>query len=165
MNTSYNTIFGEEVVPTKYCKACDQNLPITDFRKRGEGANRERLYTICIKCEGELRKKMKKLKNAHNRSKAKYGTCECCGAKDALLHFDHCHDTDRHRGDICEPCNTAIGRLGDKFDGVLNVLKYMLERDLLMKAKNEDPMYDMMVKTTNAYIMIARELVKKIENG
>ena len=165
MTNSYNTIFGEEIIDTKFCKSCKNDLPIIEFRKRGEGENKNRFYTICLQCEKVNQKKLRSLKKTHGRMKKQFGTCECCGNKEVTLHFDHCHETNVFRGNICEACNTAIGRMGDNLNGALNILRYMVEKDLVSKRKDTDPVYDMMLKTTNAFIFVARDLIKKIENG
>ena len=147
MNVTYNTVFGEEIVPTKYCKGCDQHLPITQFRRRGEGASKERTYTVCLDCEKKSHKIRKKLrKEAPKKPK----NCECCGKETDELHLEHCHITDKFRGWVCEDCNTAIGRAGDNLYGVLNILKYMVERDLLQKNENNehDDVLQMMKKNT-----------------
>lgn len=55
------------------------------------------------------------------------GQCECCGRHEGnySLHYDHDHKTGAFRGWICLQCNTAIGKLGDDIDGVLNAVKYL----------------------------------------
>lgn len=163
MNAVYNNVFGEQVVQTKYCKGCDQHLPITEFRVRGEGSGvKRRLYTICRSCE---KKDAKVRQYLRNQSPPKPSHCECCGKETKHLHLEHCHTTGILRGWTCEDCNTAIGRAGDNLDGVLNILKYMVERDLILKRKDDDPAYDMMLENTHVFISVARGLIKKIENG
>ncbi len=55
--------------------------------------------------------------------------CECCGdapsGRYTSLCLDHCHETGKFRGYLCFKCNTAIGKLGDDFEGVLNALSYL----------------------------------------
>lgn len=61
-------------------------------------------------------------------------TCECCGGPPGkyAMNLDHCHDTGEFRGWLCGPCNSAIGRLGDKLEGLLKAVRY-LERFLAKK--------------------------------
>jgi len=54
--------------------------------------------------------------------------CECCGIKlddKNKFQIDHCHDTNQIRGVLCWNCNSAIGKLGDTYEGVLNALHYL----------------------------------------
>lgn len=43
--------------------------------------------------------------------------CEVCGYKPAEggrgLHFDHCHETGKFRGWLCNWCNLALGHVKD----------------------------------------------------
>ena len=50
---------------------------------------------------------------------------ECCGKTDEILHWDHCHETLKHRGWLCANCNTGIGKLGDNITGVMQALAYL----------------------------------------
>jgi hypothetical protein len=40
-------------------------------------------------------------------------------------HIDHCHDTGRVRGVLCQQCNTSLGKLGDSIDSIRSVLEYL----------------------------------------
>lgn len=55
--------------------------------------------------------------------------CECCGLSDLVfkktLFLDHCHDTGKFRGWICDNCNLGIGRLNDNLDGVKKAVAYL----------------------------------------
>jgi hypothetical protein len=37
------------------------------------------------------------------------GRCACCGNLEKNLLVDHCHDTDRIRGLLCNNCNSMLG--------------------------------------------------------
>ena len=41
------------------------------------------------------------------------------------LAVDHDHYTGEIRGLLCMQCNTALGKLGDNLDGVMNLVKYL----------------------------------------
>lgn len=56
----------------------------------------------------------------------------CCGIckkhKDNFtknLYVDHCHDTGKVRGLLCQKCNSGLGLLGDNTDSIKNVLTYL----------------------------------------
>lgn len=41
------------------------------------------------------------------------------------LQVDHCHETGRIRGLLCNTCNTALGRLGDSEQRIMRLLSYV----------------------------------------
>lgn len=55
--------------------------------------------------------------------------CECCGGPPTtrykVIALDHDHQTGKFRGWLCHKCNTAIGLLGDNFEGVMRALTYL----------------------------------------
>jgi CRISPR/Cas system-associated protein Cas10 (large subunit of type III CRISPR-Cas system) len=51
--------------------------------------------------------------------------CDCCGKEMDSPNFDHCHETNEFRGWLCKDCNTAIGKLGDNLEGVMNAVRYL----------------------------------------
>lgn len=68
--------------------------------------------------------------------------CECCGRHSLRvskrgrfsLHLDHDHVTGSFRGWLCNPCNLAIGMLGDDETGVRRALAYLqIVKDALPK--------------------------------
>ena len=52
------------------------------------------------------------------------GLCDCCGERLAT-HLDHCHQTGKVRGLVCNHCNRGIGFLGDSLHGVSKAAKYL----------------------------------------
>lgn len=70
---------------------------------------------------------------------AQNGVCAICGngqqarptvgaVQRSRLSVDHCHDSDRVRGLLCDTCNRAIGLLGDRVDLLRKAIDY-LERE------------------------------------
>jgi hypothetical protein len=57
------------------------------------------------------------------------GLCDCCGTTRPGgrwgWNLDHDHSTGKVRGVLCHNCNTAIGKLGDTLDGVMNAVRYL----------------------------------------
>lgn len=50
--------------------------------------------------------------------------CNLCGSTKRVV-IDHCHETGRVRGELCTPCNIAIGQLGDTPEAIQRVLEYL----------------------------------------
>jgi hypothetical protein len=63
------------------------------------------------------------------------GNCAICGkhatsvftkgAEGFELCVDHCHNTSKVRGLLCENCNTGIGKLGDSPELLRNAITYL----------------------------------------
>jgi hypothetical protein len=51
-------------------------------------------------------------------------SCAICGSTKQLC-IDHDHYTNEIRGILCKTCNTAIGLLGDSFEGLKVALEYL----------------------------------------
>ena len=52
-------------------------------------------------------------------------TCKGNNGEVKMLAIDHCHDTGKVRGLLCNNCNRAIGLLGDDVDTLLNAVEYL----------------------------------------
>jgi protein-arginine kinase activator protein McsA len=162
MSSVIYTVYGEEEVKTKHCKECDQILPITEFRARGEGAGqKKRFYTICKTCERESYYVRKKIRA---ECPPKPESCESCGEKTNHLHLEHCHETNKFRGWVCEDCNTSIGRAGDNVTGILHILKYMIERDIDDEVVSINE-YKKLQNLTEKYISSVRNILEKNAHG
>lgn len=63
------------------------------------------------------------------------GRCRICGRAETVvrkgtvcnLSVDHCHDTGRVRGLLCNNCNRAIGLLGDDPATMADAVEYLME--------------------------------------
>ena len=60
------------------------------------------------------------------------GKCAICSAedtggkhKDAAFHVDHCHDTGKVRGLLCNQCNLALGKFKDSKKLLQKALDYL----------------------------------------
>lgn len=51
-------------------------------------------------------------------------TCEICGDTERLV-VDHCHDTKKIRGVICNRCNIGLGMFQDNVDKIRNAIIYL----------------------------------------
>jgi hypothetical protein len=58
------------------------------------------------------------------------GACAVCGSwepqgRNGRWHIDHCHDSERIRGLLCDPCNRGIGMLQDSRLTLLRAAAYL----------------------------------------
>lgn len=56
------------------------------------------------------------------------GLCACCGkpcSVNSILSVDHCHETGKIRGLLCNKCNTGMGLLGDSIEGLQAAIDYL----------------------------------------
>jgi hypothetical protein len=54
--------------------------------------------------------------------------CKICSIEfkgTKYTHIDHCHDTNRVRGLLCNDCNLALGQFSDNTDILDNAIKYL----------------------------------------
>lgn len=50
--------------------------------------------------------------------------CAIC-EREVQLVVDHCHETSKVRGLLCQRCNTGLGKLGDNLDSLNKAVKYL----------------------------------------
>jgi len=63
---------------------------------------------------------------------AQDGACAICGTSEPggrrnTLHIDHCHDTGKVRGLLCNPCNLMLGLAKDNPAALTRAADYLLE--------------------------------------
>jgi hypothetical protein len=51
--------------------------------------------------------------------------CEICNNPFPKIVFDHCHQSGRFRGWICDPCNTVLGLVKDDTDRLRALIHYL----------------------------------------
>ena len=60
---------------------------------------------------------------------ARNGLCDCCGKPSSIrnrgLSLDHCHETNKIRGVICNSCNLALGHAKDSIETLKNLICYL----------------------------------------
>jgi len=107
---------------TQVCKICQKEKHVSLFYKHIH--YKTGLDSRCKACKKKTTDVTEDLKKrfAHLRTEL----CDCCGeVSDKTLVVDHCHDTLKFRGWICQECNHGIGKLGDNLTGVLNAVRYL----------------------------------------
>ena len=133
---------------TQVCKRCNVEQPFDEYYKTTDRKSGRK--TICKSCINkdpltEERKKQMRiygqeyhLKTKYNLTKEDYNKklieqnhkCAICGIdeKDAprsKLLVDHCHNTGKIRGLLCNNCNTGIGFLKDSISTMAKAITYL----------------------------------------
>ena len=115
---TYNNLDKE----TKVCKICKKEKSLDLFYQQGI-ITKDNRCKVCVKKQAKFRRSQKQIHLDKNT-----GFCDCCGKEAEQkqnLCWDHDHETLKHRGFICIPCNQGIGKLGDNIKGVTQALEYL----------------------------------------
>lgn len=127
---------------TKQCNKCSKIKETKDFSKRSRA--KDGLYHQCKECKNLL-KRQDHQNNPHNlwarkqigltkeiytqllnKYNNKCAICEKAPIKKALA-VDHCHETGKIRGLLCDNCNRAIGYLKDDHNLINKAASYVAE--------------------------------------
>lgn len=97
------------------------------------------LTSNCVECDRAARarrseaRKYYRIKKLYGLDAAEYeammgGSCAICGAKASdtfKLHVDHCHESGRVRGVLCNKCNQGLGLFNDSGALLLAAMEYL----------------------------------------
>ena len=98
------------MMSTKRCKECGEFRHYTDFPLFSTvGAGRKNTCKVCSKQQATVRRRLRR----QNPPPSSPGNCPSCGRHTTKWVLDHCHDTDKFRGYICDSCNVAFGKFAD----------------------------------------------------
>ena len=125
------------------CSKCGKVKLLTEFIKNNSTNTGGKIYfrPECKECTSIASKgKRKAFKLAGKPSAPSIGTnCDLCGkpprpatklgAEPKKLVFDHGHLSLNFRGWLCDPCNRAMGMLGDDELGMIEALLYITETE------------------------------------
>lgn len=139
-----NTASGE----FRKCSECLTEMPLTEF-SRSSYSNKGRAY-LCKSCnqksckkrrdadriEANIRKRLSFFKITREEYDALHerarGLCEICGtdksADNRPLGIDHCHESGKIRGILCNKCNWLIGASRENVDILNKAIGYLQER-------------------------------------
>ena len=124
-----NTLWGEEELESKICSYCKEEKLLDEFHFRYyDGKRTSYSEHRCKKCFSHGNKIRK---NLYKVATPKSDHCQCCGKQKDIngnvleIHLDHDRETEKFRGWLCRPCNTAIGQLGDTLEGVRKAVRYL----------------------------------------
>ena len=116
-----------------HCKPCSNERV---SRKRAK--NREYMRSYMKTDAGKASVRKHRLKKNYGLTPEDFETllvsqsnlCACCGTAEPKgssnqWHVDHCHQSGKVRGLLCNACNIGIGCLGDNLEGIRNALNYL----------------------------------------
>jgi hypothetical protein len=120
----------------KTCTCCQQTLSDEMFHKRTYRNGRVGLQPKCKKCATENRRQyykpheyMRRKFNLTDKQYAelmKHDNCEVCGRDITNKKcIDHCHNTEKIRGVLCNNCNTTLGLVGDNVQVLTELIRYL----------------------------------------
>jgi hypothetical protein len=137
---------------TKFCKSCRQEKSLSEFHYSYKNKAKNKTYpdTLCKACktiqtktwfqankEKAIRYNTKsKLKNRYGMTMDEYDAmvvaqnnlCAICNQPQSRrnLAVDHCHQTNRVRGLLCDKCNLALGMINDNLNIVESIKRYLI---------------------------------------
>ena len=123
--------FYKDGAKEKACISCNITQDINNFIR-----NRHKLIELkkCKKCQVLTKYKMT-LKDFNNLAESQNNVCAICKKPETVkdhrsgktrdLTVDHCHQTGKVRGLLCQNCNMCLGKMGDTVESIENVLKYL----------------------------------------
>ncbi len=129
----------------KTCTKCGIEKPLEEFTNRKSTV--EGKYSQCTSCQSAYKTQWKKdnadkhrngvlmrlygitLSDYNNFLEAQDDSCAVCKThKDNVpknLHVDHCHETGKVRGLLCNHCNLMLGYAFDSVDTLKNAIEYL----------------------------------------
>ena len=143
---------GRRIAPEKKCRRCEVTKPRSEFTKHGVSPNG--VHSYCKPCCSEIQKvryaarpaqasalinRRAKLKKTYGITMddfdsmldAQEGSCKICRTKTpgGRGHFaiDHCHESGRVRGLLCNSCNIGLGHFKDNVDLLHRAIDYLKE--------------------------------------
>ena len=127
----------------KTCIHCNKEKHEQSFHISGNGkrgnvchACKQKRYLSSNPEQKKKTNRRKHLRESYNMSIADYqelydlqsGLCAICNLE-LKLYVDHCHNTGKIRGLLCNKCNSGIGFLQDDPKIIAKALSYVGERD------------------------------------
>ena len=116
----------------KTCKDCGQEKSIDEFYSKRDNE----AHAYCKTCHLVRNRKYKykwaydiTVEEVLSMRKEQDFSCKICGTHEEDLtrglFVDHCHETGKIRGLLCNDCNTLLGRAKDDIDILKRSIKYL----------------------------------------
>jgi hypothetical protein len=138
------------ITTMRTCNVCEEEKPLSEYYKTKKDG--KFYHGKCKKCYVKKQQETycpKKKRNENLRRNygitldqynqmlvEQKGVCKICGTDDPggrqtgrgsvdSFYVDHCHDTGKVRGLLCNTCNRAMGLVGDNIDTLSRMIKYL----------------------------------------
>ena len=135
-------------VSMRECKVCGIDKPLEEYKLTGPNGSRMRTCLDCWRYHRKLKIQQNStwtdthLRRRYGITEAQYRemcekqnhVCAICGEKnthsctkkvDYDLYVDHCHDTNKVRGLLCNHCNRGIGLFKDNIENLSKAIEYL----------------------------------------
>jgi hypothetical protein len=114
---------------SKFCPTCATDKKSSDFSKCK--SRKDGLDIRCKSCASHSSKIQHYKKQygftteqAKEHLQNQHGECKICGVE-SKLYVDHCHNSGKVRGLICNFCNSILGYAKDSEQTLLNAIEYL----------------------------------------
>ena len=139
-------------ITPKTCSKCREEKLVCDFSgntSSDDGFDKDG-YRLrrgeCMECTKKVRQGKNVAKKIAKKEGIPYeapegtlcGICKEPGTKRNKLVFDHCHESERFRGYLCNTCNRSIGCLGDNTQLLLRAVNYLNKKKREKIEQNEE---------------------------
>lgn len=120
--------------PRASCKACDASRHREWLEKNRDQvrAGDRRRWKAKDRWEAHIQRNYGLAASDYDRMIVEQqGQCAICktdkpGGRSTRFNIDHCHKSGRVRGLLCNPCNTALGKLNDSPEALIAAVVYLL---------------------------------------
>ena len=120
---------------TKICNTCNKERNLKYFSKRTYSSGNVGHQPKCKDCErskrrqyykpNEKTRQQLKISNEFYEELMKTEECSICGNTLTKKCIDHCHDTKKIRGVLCNNCNTGLGLFKDNVRVMRIAIQYL----------------------------------------
>lgn len=115
---------------TARCKSCTKDCAQNSYENNKEVVKSRQKKKYC-----SVKRRERTLMENYGMTPSDYdemyqqqqGACKICEKNFDQLCVDHCHNTGKVRGLLCQKCNKAIGLLGDNLNYLSNAITYIAE--------------------------------------
>ena len=110
----------------KTCTRCKEEKPSTDYNKNKN--YNDGLFCYCKDCQKDtqyIRRYGVSKKEVEQMIKDQDGLCALCGNNMENPRVDHCHETGKVRGILCNHCNVGLGHFFDNVKYLENAIHYL----------------------------------------
>lgn len=138
----------------KNCPMCDQSKSTGSFHNNKSTA--DGLCTYCKPCSSQYEKDRWHLRKPVSQARyykqtynltptdvesllaSQGGVCAICSEEPKRAVVDHCHDSGKVRGILCDTCNRSLGLLKDNVEVLMSAAAYLIQhQDVLTTVGGE----------------------------